>query len=160
MRTKQAPTWAFAALLAPALLWPSTGLGFDENHVTLNQAAKAVANYRQAPLTPQGFAAVGQVMDFAQQSPLVMVAVDDLALPWMADRQLDQQLKSVLLGAYVVGNVASQLWTHVRGNDYCAGLREVGSLVLRLKGTLGQIQQQRVEGYFSQAWHELRCMAP
>jgi hypothetical protein len=65
------------------------------------------------------------ILEFAEKSDTVLIEVSERAMPWVADARVPEQAKMVLTGAYVAGNVKSQLERKVNANDSMAGWKEV-----------------------------------
>ena len=77
------------------------------------------------PISERGVAARAVILEFAEKSDTVLIEVSERAMPWVADARVPEQAKMVLTGAYVAGNVKSQLERKVNANDSMAGWKEV-----------------------------------
>jgi hypothetical protein len=77
------------------------------------------------PISERGLAARAVILEFAEKSDTVLIEVSERAMPWAADDRVPQQARLVLTGAYVAGNVKSQLERKVNANDSMAGWKEV-----------------------------------
>jgi hypothetical protein len=77
------------------------------------------------PISERGVAARSIILEFAEKSDTVLIEVSDRAMPWVADQRVPEQARLVLTGAYVAGNVKSQLERKVNANDSMAGWKEV-----------------------------------
>jgi hypothetical protein len=77
------------------------------------------------PISERGVAARAVILEFAEKSDAVLIEVSERAMPWAVDERVPEQARLVLTGAYVAGNVKSQLERHVNANDSMAGWKEV-----------------------------------
>jgi hypothetical protein len=77
------------------------------------------------PISERGVAARSVILEFAEKSDTVLIEVSERAMPWAVDERIPEQARLVLTGAYVAGNVKSQLERKVNANDSMAGWQEV-----------------------------------
>jgi hypothetical protein len=77
------------------------------------------------PISERGVAARSVILEFAEKSDTVLIEVSERAMPWVADQKVPEQARLVLTGAYVAGNLKSQLERKVNANDSMAGWKEV-----------------------------------
>lgn len=81
--------------------------------------------FERDPVSERGSAARAVIMEFADKSDTVLVNISERAMPWLADNRTPEAARLVLTGAYVAGNVRSQLERKVNGNDSMAGWASV-----------------------------------
>lgn len=77
------------------------------------------------PVSERGAAARVVIMEFADKSETVLVNISERAMPWEADTRTPEAARRILTGAYVAGNVRSQLERKVNANDSMAGWTSV-----------------------------------
>ncbi len=77
------------------------------------------------PMSERGVAARSVILEYAEKSDIVLIEVSERAMPWVKDQRVPEQARLVLTGAYVAGNVKSQLERKVNANDSLAGWKEV-----------------------------------
>lgn len=77
--------------------------------------------HERDPISERGVAARAVILEFADKSDSVLINISERAMPWEADPRTPDAAKRVLTGAYVAGNVRSQLERKVNTNDSMAG---------------------------------------
>lgn len=75
-------------------------------------------------------------MRFADESPDVLVGISRKTVPFLDNRDLSDQERGILLGAFAAGNVDSQLLRGKKKDDPYAG-------DLQLIETYGQMRKKR-----------------
>jgi len=118
---------------------------FDIEIDSPEKAAKAISIYRESRTSEIGFTAMSALMDFAEKSDLVYLEISEDHLPWVMDKNIDEELRHIMLAAYVIGNVAKQIETKVKQNSHCAGASEVTMLIEQIKESLSESQIKLVK---------------
>lgn len=90
--------FCFTALAADAV----------EEKVDEEMVARAIAFYKQDPLSQNGMAAGSLVLKFAEQSPYVEITLSEKILSWLVEENKPAYADELLV-AYLVGNVQSQI---------------------------------------------------
>ncbi|MBS0657978.1 MAG: hypothetical protein JSR82_07000 [Verrucomicrobia bacterium] len=81
--------------------------------------------HERDPISERGVAARAVILEFADKSDTVLINISERAMPWEADQRTPEAARRVLTGAYVAGNVRSQLERKVNANDSLAGWASV-----------------------------------
>ena len=76
--------------------------------VTKDMARNAIAAFRQGPLLPRGRAGGEVVRRFAEKDDSVIVQITPKVVPFINDLKVMQEDRTLLLDAFVVGNVDAQ----------------------------------------------------
>jgi len=87
--------------------------------------------YLMSPFSGDGDQ-LDKIRDFALQSHDVVIAIDELAVPFLKE-DLDEGVKNLLMIGFVAGNAASQLRAGVRRDDLIAGMEGELQIYLQLK---------------------------
>ena len=85
----------------------------------------AILTFRENPLSPRGGAAGEFVRSFAQKDDSVIVRITQKVAPFSNDLRLGEEIRTVLLDAFVVGNVEAQLLRDEKKDHPEAGVEEV-----------------------------------
>jgi hypothetical protein len=85
----------------------------------------AIELFRQDPLSPRGRAAGEIVRSFAEKSDEVIVQVNPKVAPFLNNLTIPSEERTLLLDAFVVGNVDSQFLHNEKKDDPYAGVSEV-----------------------------------
>lgn len=96
-------------------------------------AWEAIKDFKADPLGAADRGAAATIIDFTEASQAVAVSIGPKSVPWLHKKQVDRR-PSVLLAAYVAGNIESQLNRRVKEDDPYAG-------VLQAIATYRQLQQ-------------------
>lgn len=88
--------------------------------------------YRQDPFSDEGFEAGQRIFDFAEKSDLVLISISMDVVPWLSDDSVKENLGAMMMMAFVVGSVDSQLKKGKAFNSTCSGLQEVSELLKRV----------------------------
>jgi hypothetical protein len=106
--------------------------------------------------------AAGRVIEFAEQSDDVAVHIAKPLTPWLHDKT-DAKYRAILLGAYVVGNVKSQLDHGTKNDDPYSGMLMVFDVYRQIKAAdkecrISEIEellelesQNKLQGYLDNA---------
>jgi len=94
--------------------------------VTKAQALKAIDEFQKDPSSKEGFAAAATFTDFAKTSTAVHISLSRNVAPWLKDKNAsDADTRTILLNAYVAGNLSAQLKSGHPGDDVYAGWEQV-----------------------------------
>ena len=77
--------------------------------------------YRSGQLTNEGIEAGKIVMQFAEESDLILIKLSVEKAPWIINKAINEPLSSQMLLAYIVGNVDFQLDNGIEVDSHCAG---------------------------------------
>jgi hypothetical protein len=114
------------ALLGLLLLLSGHGAYAADTAVTKADALKAIDTFQKDPSSKDGFAAAAVFMAFAQKSSVVHISLNRDVAPWLKDKDAsDADTRTILLNAYVAGNLAAQLRSGHPGDDVYAGWEQV-----------------------------------
>ncbi|MBS0658617.1 MAG: hypothetical protein JSR82_10285 [Verrucomicrobia bacterium] len=91
--------------------------------ITEQMARRAIARFRADPTSQDGREAALEIMRFADKSPLVNVIISPKSVPWIGEK-IEMKHNSLLLAAFVAGNVRSQMDSGNRKDDPVAGVRQ------------------------------------
>jgi hypothetical protein len=126
----------FVTTLIAALTVVGTAAGQDEpKTISKDVARKAIALFCADPLSADADGAAAIILKFAEASPNVVINLTPKACPWLKDKATPVKYSAKLLGAYVAGNVKSQLASGQTKNDSYSG-------VLQVIATYHQIQKR------------------
>lgn len=100
--------------------------------VSKNVVSGDVELYRQDPFSEEGYAAGQRILDFAEKSDLVLISISTDIAPWLSDDSIKENLRAMMLLAFIVGSVDSQLKKGKAFNSACSGLQEVSELLKRV----------------------------
>jgi hypothetical protein len=89
--------------------------------ISKDVAPKAIAIFRDDPLSEDGRAAAAIIIRFIDNSHDVVVSLNEKAFPVFGAPGVSQKEKSLLLAAFAAGNLDSQLLRGVRKDDAYAG---------------------------------------
>ena len=107
---------------------------------TVEDVKRVISIYREARTSEAGFAAMAALMSFVENSDLVFVEIKEDTLPWVMDAQINDELRHLMLAAYVIGNVDEQIKTNTKQNKHCAGALEVTQLIEQIEHSLPTAQ--------------------
>ena len=117
----------------------------DPIPISKEKARDAIMVFRQDPLSPQGRAAGEIVRSFAEKSDLVLLKITDKLVPFQTNLSLVPEDRTLLLDAYVVGNVDSQLLRNEKKDDPYAGVSEVIQTYRQMQKQTPTLQIPEVE---------------
>ena len=101
--------------------------------VTKDMARNAIAAFRQGPLLPRGRAAGEVVRRFAEKDDSVIVQITSKVVPFINDLKVMQEDRTLLLDAFVVGNVDAQFLRNEKKDDPYSGVTEMIETYKRMK---------------------------
>jgi hypothetical protein len=124
----------FYLVIAFLLVANSSSIKAEEPELpSQTQVLLLIAEYRQDPLSPEGFKAASEIHKFAERSSAVIVELNSQNTPWLETPAIGKSLLSLLVGAYVVGNVEPQLIEKIKRTRHCAGAKEVETVLNKLQ---------------------------
>ena len=92
---------------------------------TKEDIRNAILVFHQDPLSPRGRAAGEIVRRYAEKSTDVMLTITPKLTPFLTNIRLPERDRSLLLAAYIIGNVDSQLLHNEKKDDPYSGVLEV-----------------------------------
>jgi hypothetical protein len=101
--------------------------------LTKESARKAISVFRQDPFSAQGRAAAELVRAVAEKSDDIILEINPKRAPFLENLKLMAEYRGILLAAYIVGNVDSQLLHHEKKDDPYAGEIEVMNVYKQMK---------------------------
>jgi hypothetical protein len=107
----------------------------------------AIALFRQDPLSPRGRAAGEIIRSFAEKNDSVVVEVTSKLAPFLTNTRILQEDRTLLLDAFVVGNVDSQLLRNEKKDDPYAGVSEVIEVYRQMQKRDQALQIPEVENF-------------
>lgn len=116
-------------LVALSLLFSSIVFANGNSSLSKTQVLNLISEYKQAPISETGYAAVKKIINFAENSKDVLVEVTPETTPWLTHDKVSDPIKGLLLGAYVVGNIEPQLMFNEKKPQHCSGANEVARVV-------------------------------
>ena len=111
------PAFPLIALVAAPVLTAIAA----EPAISKEVALKAIALFRNDPLSQDGQAAAALIIQFVEKSDDVVVALNKKVFPVFEAPGVSQKEKSLLLAAFGAGNAASQLSRGVKKDDPYSG---------------------------------------
>jgi hypothetical protein len=93
--------------------------------ITKETARNAIVAARQEPLSPRGRAAGEVVRSYAEKNEDVIVQVNPKVAPFLTNMTIPLADRTLLLDAFVIGNVDSQFLHNEKKDDPYAGALEV-----------------------------------
>lgn len=115
-----------AAFLLGALIFASMEGGRADSGVSKDAVLKAIAVFQKDPSSTEGLTAASTIMSFAQKSDSVHLALSKAVVPWVKKQDApDADTRSMLLTAYVAGDMHAQLQSGKAVDDIYAGWQQV-----------------------------------
>jgi hypothetical protein len=111
-----------------------TMVGFVASHLfgadpmpllTKDMARNAITVFRQGPLSQRGLAAGELVRRFAEKDDSVIVQISDKVVPFLGNMKIMKEDQTILLDAFVVGNVDAQFLRNEKKDDPYSGVTEM-----------------------------------
>ena len=148
-------------LIALTLLVFGNGLASADPTVSKVQVLSAIDAFQKDPASKDGFAAAATIMSFAKTSPLVHISLSKSVAPWLTDKDAsDADTRTILLSAYVAGNVDAQLKSGKPVDDVYSGWEQVLTTYAQLLHINSAAKIQEVEELREKDEHgELRAYA-
>jgi len=107
------------------LLTLSSPAGEPVSPISKETVRSAIELFRQDPLSPRGRAAGEMVRVFAEKDDSVVVQVNPKLASFLNDVKITREDRALLLDAFVIGNVDSQLLRNEKKEDPYGGVSEV-----------------------------------
>ena len=101
--------------------------------VTKEMARNAITVFRQDTLSPRGRAAGEVVRRFAEKDDSVVVEITAKVVPFINDLKVMQEDRTLLLDAFVVGNVDAQFLRNEKKDDPYSGVTEMIEIYKQMK---------------------------
>ena len=115
--------------------------------ITKEMARNAIATFRQDPLSPHGRAAGEVVRRFAEKNESVMVEVSPKVVPFMSNLRIMPEDRTLLLDAFVVGNVDLQFLRNEKKDAPYDGVSEVIQVYRQLKKKDSALSAPEIENF-------------
>ena len=115
--------------------------------ISKDTTRNAITVFRQDPLSPQGRAAGEIVRSFAEKTDVVLLKITDKLVPFQTNGSLVPEDRTLLLDAYIVGNVDSQLLRNEKKDDPYAGVSEVIQTYRQMQKQTPTLQLPEVENF-------------
>jgi hypothetical protein len=112
-------------ILATLVLLAVRSPAADPIPISKEAARDAIMVFRQDPLAPQGRAAGEIVRSFAEKTDTVLLKITPKLVPFQTNLTLVPEDRTLLLDAYIIGNVDSQLLRNEKKDDPYSGVSEV-----------------------------------
>jgi len=109
----------------------------------------ALAVFAESPLSKAGEAALATIVDFAEKTDKVEITVSEDVVPWLGGPN-EVPHSELLLGAWIAGNVRSQLDSGVTRNDAYSGMLEVFAVYAALKAKEPKFSVPSIDGFLEQ----------
>ncbi len=119
----------------------------DQIPTTKEAARRAITIFRQDPFSPRGRAAGDGVRAFAEKSDDVILEVNKKRAPFLSNLKLAEGDRVLLLAAFIVGNVDSQLLRNEKKDDPYAGELEVINVYKQMKKRNPAIDLPEVQNF-------------
>jgi len=101
--------------------------------VTKDMARNAITVFRQDTLSPRGRAAGEVVRRFAEKDDSVIIQITPKVIPFINDLKVMQEDRTLLLDAFVVGNVDAQFLRNEKKDDPYSGVTEMIEVYKQMK---------------------------
>lgn len=136
---------ALMLVLSLIVAQPSTGPSKDDSAPTKEQITESIERFMAKPAAGED---AQRILDFAEESEDVLIALDEKLLPWMAEDKNYKQAQ-VLMVAFVAGNIKSQLASGKAVDDGYAGLLAVFKAYETLKQTDKDLKIPEIEEFMA-----------
>ncbi len=106
--------------------WTVGGDAATTESVSKDAVLAAIVIFEKDPSSKEGFAAASTIMSFAKKNGAVHLSLSKAVVPWFKGGDAsDADTRSMLLTAYVSGNIRSQLQSGKAEDDIYAGWQQV-----------------------------------
>ena len=116
---------AYLTTISLILLAVCSPAAEPEAPITKEAVRSAIKTFREDPLSPQGRAAGELVRSFADKDTSVLVEITPKAAPFISNVKMLTADRTLLMNAFVVGNVDSQVAQNRKKDDPYGGALEV-----------------------------------
>jgi hypothetical protein len=110
-------------------------------------ALKAIMTFRVDPLSEDARQAAAVVLQFVDQSHDVIVKISPKTMPFLSNKFLPEKHRAILLTAFVVGNVDSQLLRHQKKDDSCASALQLSENYRQMQSKSPNLRIAEVEKF-------------
>ena len=115
--------------------------------VSRDEVLKAISVFQTDPSSQQGADASETIMAFARTSDAIHISLSHAVVPWVKKGDSpDADTRTMLLTAYVVGNISSQLKSGKPHDDVYAGWEQVLTTYAQLLAINPAAKISEVEG--------------
>ena len=121
--------------------------------MTKEMARNAITVFRQDALSPRGRAAGEVVRRFAEKDESVVVEISGKVVPFINDLKVMQEDRTLLLDAFVVGNVDAQFLRNEKKDDPYSGVTEMIETYKQMKKRNPAINIPDVEKFVEMEKH-------
>ena len=123
---------------------PAADLGVP---VSKEEVRSAITLFRQAPASPRGRAAGKVVQTFAEKNDSVIVYITDKVVPFLSNVKIPHEDRALLLDAFFVGNIDSQLLRNDKKDHPYDGILEVIEVYRRMRARDPAVRIAEVEKF-------------
>ena len=118
------------AILLLVVHLPAADVGMP---ISKEEVRNAITVFRQAPASPRGRAAGKMVQRFAEKNDSVIVYITDKVVPFLSNVKIPHEDRALLLDAFFVGNIDSQLLRNEKKDHPYDGVLEVIEVYRRMR---------------------------
>ena len=94
--------------------------------ISREKALQAIETFQKTPASSEGMTAASTLMSFAEKSTAVRIALSKTVVPWVKSQEApDADTRTMLMSAYVAGDLAAQLKSGRPEDDVYAGWKQV-----------------------------------
>jgi hypothetical protein len=115
--------------------------------ISKDTARNAIAAFRQDPFSPRGRAAGEVVRSFAEKDTSVLVEISSKVVPFLDNIMIPKEDRTLLLDAFVVGNVDSQFLRNEKKDDPYSGVTEVIQIYQQMQKKNPGIKIKEVDNF-------------
>ena len=135
----------YGASLLPAATLDRSATKKSGGEVSKEDARRAIAIFRRDPLNSQGEMTRPIILKFAEDNPDVEIALDEKHLAWFSNKSLADDIRSMLLVAFVAGDVQSQLDSGKTKDDPVAASEQVIATYRQLQKANPKLKVREIE---------------
>jgi hypothetical protein len=115
--------------------------------ITKHEALKAIAAFREDPLSDLGRGAGALIITFADEDHDVSVRISPKTVPFLSNKSIPQEIVSTLLVAFTAGNIDSQLLRNEKKDDSYSGVLQVIETYRQLQKKKPKLRIAEVEKF-------------
>lgn len=114
--------------------------------ISKEAALKAASLFRNSdPYSEDARGCAGILVRFTDQSPEVLIGIGHKALPFLSNKNLTVQENAILIGAFLAGNVDSQLLRRKKKDDPYAGDLQVIETYTQMRNKKPRLSVPEIE---------------
>jgi hypothetical protein len=132
------------AIMLLGIHCPAADLGVP---VTKEEVRSAITLFRQAPASPRGRAAGKMVQSFAEKDDSIIIYITNKVVPFLDNVKIPHEDRALLLAAFVVGNIDSQLLRNEKKDHPYDGVLEVIEVYRRMRARNPAVRIAEVEKF-------------